>query len=647
MQTIKIRNLTSAEDNTLTDNSYLALALNDNDTKLGSEDPQNVNQRITVKTTISQLRKVILPTIGDSPPVSENEEGGIDVGIGDVILDENGDALVPQPPVVIKQGGKDQIKITDDRISLKENVTIEKTLLAIGGVTTLGPSSFNGITTFAGFTNFIGPTTFSDTTTFNRDAFFNELTNDPSPTEGKIYRKSDGLYFNGSKLLTEGQGGKWIDGDSSGDIVYNAGKVGIGTTSPSAELEIGDGTGGAKAIKIKSGGGTSGDLIFDSASDEGMLRYEHTTDSMRFHTNGSEQVRIDSSGNVVFAGPNSFRSTSNADYKLDVSGSGRFIDWCTSYRTTHTDGRYANSDYYLLLLQYDTRSYVSGELTGFRGGSTAQARTLHTTFQANSTSYKASGQTEGIMMMSKGPGMFANQDRMKGFYSVVYNGNKYLALHFEPGTLYHAMTWEFQGRIKLETSENEANFLKVIHMDDLSEITAQAQYTTINHDFYALDKKIGIGNAAPGYKLDVNGDINFTGDLYKDGVLFVGGGGSSNISDVTGLQAALDNKLDKPAANSEPTFVDSDINLKTNISPIESPIKSLESIRGVNFEWKKESNKSGEDQGLIAQEVEKIIPSAVKKGEDGYLKVDYTKLVPFLLEAVKDLSKRVKELEKN
>ena len=67
MQTIKIRNLTSAEDNTLTDNSYFALALNENDTKLGSEDPQNVNQRITVKTTISQLRKVILPTIGDSP----------------------------------------------------------------------------------------------------------------------------------------------------------------------------------------------------------------------------------------------------------------------------------------------------------------------------------------------------------------------------------------------------------------------------------------------------------------------------------------------------------------------------------------------------------------------------------------------------
>lgn len=448
MQTIKIRNLTSAEDNTLTDNSYLALALNDNDTKLGSEDPQNVNQRITVKTTISQLRKVILPTIGDSPPVSENEEGGIDVGIGDVVLDENGDALVPQPPVVIKQGSKDQIKITDDGISLKENVIIDKTL------------------------SVTGPTTFNNTTTFDRDVFFNELTNDPSPTEGKIYRKSDGLYFNGSKLLTEGQGGKWIDGDSSGDIVYNAGKVGIGTDDPKSRLHI-------------------------------------------------PQPSTTIGGNDIIKG-----AILVGDDNLGIG-----ID--------------------------------NNEI-------------IHTGNMLNIGTYIHDSQ---------------NVDDNSGV--IRFNPNKVEAMRIRP------------------------------------------------------NGNVGIGNTAPGYKLDVNGDINFTGDLYKDGVLFVGGGGSSNISDVTGLQAALDNKLDKPAANSEPTFVDSDINLKTNISPIQSPIKSLESIRGVNFEWKKESNKSGEDQGLIAQEVEKIIPSAVKKGEDGYLKVDYTKLVPFLLEAVKDLSERVKELEKN
>jgi hypothetical protein len=102
---------------------------------------------------------------------------------------------------------------------------------------------------------------------------------------------------NGSQDLHFAAGRSGYEGDAPHMTIKSDGNVGIGATNPSAELEVGDGT-SSKAIKIKSGGGSSGDLIFDSASDEGMLRYEHTTDSMRFHTNGSEQVRIDSSGNV-------------------------------------------------------------------------------------------------------------------------------------------------------------------------------------------------------------------------------------------------------------------------------------------------------------------------------------------------------------
>ena len=512
MQTIKIRNLDSTEDNTITDNSYLALALNENDVKRGSEDPNDLNSRITVKTTISQLKNAILPAVGSSPPLSENEEGGIDVGIGEVILDENGDALVPQPPVVIKQGGKDQIKITDDGISLKENVIIDKTL------------------------SVTGPTTFNNTTTFNRDVFFNELTNDPSPTEGKIYRKSDGLYFNGSKLLTEGEGGKWVDGDSSGDIVYNAGNVGINNTGPAYKLDIAAPGADAKGIRVHTNNGTADSLM--------LIGGGGTTDV---------KFKVDGLGSTTIGSTLAINSSSNP----------------------------ANYPY----MQFENVDETSADGTNlgaifFKG-------------------QQPDGSLEtGASIRAKGAGDAADT-----------NNNLPAELIFQtnPGG-----TGGLVDRMLIDKDGN-----------------------------------VGIGTDSLDYKLDVNGDINFTGDLYKNGVLFVGGGGSSNISDVTGLQAALDNKLDKPAAGSEPTFVDSDINLKTNISPIKSPIKSLENIRGVNFEWKEESNKSGEDQGLIAQEVEKIIPSAVKKGEDGYLKVDYTKLVPFLLEAVKDLSERVKELEKN
>ena len=114
----------------------------------------------------------------------------------------------------------------------------------------------------------------------------------PAATYKGLLQVND--YTNGvdatSKYIQDGEG-------TDSALSVSTTKVGVGTDSPSALLEVGDGT-GSKVIKIKSGGGSSGDLVFDSASDEGIVRYEHTTDSMRFHTNGSEQVRIDSSGNV-------------------------------------------------------------------------------------------------------------------------------------------------------------------------------------------------------------------------------------------------------------------------------------------------------------------------------------------------------------
>lgn len=552
MQTIKIRNLDSTEDNTITDNSYLALALNENDVKRGSEDPNDLNPRITVKTTISQLRKAILPTIGSSPPVSENEEGGIDVGIGEVILDENGDALVPQPPVVIKQGGKEQIKITDDGISLKENVIIDKTL------------------------SVTGPTTFNNTTTFNRDVFFNELTNDPSPAEGKIYRKSDGLYFNGSKLLTEGEGGKWVDGDSSGDIVYNGGNVGIGTSNP------------ARLLHLK--------------NNNSAIAFETPIDS-----NGSAFAQIKSArdGNSGFSSTLEFATTESATAVPTFGGNGT-------------------------------------------GGSGFVTRML-----IDSAGNVGIGTTN-----PEAPLDFGNVSGQKILLWKSNLVNDTIKIRYGLGV----------EDLDLQIFTEERAKMSFGHMARSDGETFSPDMTIDSAGKVTIGASLGVG-ITPQEKFHVNGTVMLndtpapttkTNKLYNvGGVLFwagsrilTGSGGGTGsggiaIADISGLQSALDNKLDKPAANSEPTFVDSDINLKTNISPIQSPIKSLESIRGVNFEWKEESNKSGEDQGLIAQEVEKIIPSAVKKGEDGYLKVDYTKLVPFLLEAVKDLSERVKELEKD
>ncbi len=94
----------------------------------------------------------------------------------------------------------------------------------------------------------------------------------------------------------------------------------------------------------------------------------------------------------------------------------------------------------------------------------------------------------------------------------------------------------------------------------------------------------------------------------------------------------------------------SDERFKQNITPIASPLQKLLQLNGVEYEMKtgeftKNNFQPGRQMGLLAQNVEKIIPEAVNE-KDGYKGVDYARLVPLLIEAIKEQEKRIKELER-
>ena len=98
------------------------------------------------------------------------------------------------------------------------------------------------------------------------------------------------------------------------------------------------------------------------------------------------------------------------------------------------------------------------------------------------------------------------------------------------------------------------------------------------------------------------------------------------------------------------TFYSSDERFKQNITKITSPLEKLLQINGVEYEMKvnefqKNNFQPGRQIGLLAQNVEKIIPEAVNEKE-GYKGVDYARLVPLLIEAIKAQEKRIKELER-
>jgi hypothetical protein len=104
------------------------------------------------------------------------------------------------------------------------------------------------------------------------------------------------------------------------------------------------------------------------------------------------------------------------------------------------------------------------------------------------------------------------------------------------------------------------------------------------------------------------------------------------------------------ASNDIVAYSSSDLRLKENIKPIENALDKVKALTGVEFDWKAEHKEAhgyeGHDTGIIAQEVQEVMPTAVRVNDTGYLAVRYEKLIGLLVEANKELAARVEELEK-
>ena len=97
------------------------------------------------------------------------------------------------------------------------------------------------------------------------------------------------------------------------------------------------------------------------------------------------------------------------------------------------------------------------------------------------------------------------------------------------------------------------------------------------------------------------------------------------------------------------TVTSSDRKLKTNIKTLENACEKVCNLRGVSFTWDHGRKTGKKDIGLIAQEVEEVVPEIVGEAEllDGTMAkhVDYPKLVALLIEANKELCDRISNLE--
>jgi hypothetical protein len=136
--------------------------------------------------------------------------------------------------------------------------------------------------------------------------------------------------------------------------------------------------------------------------------------------------------------------------------------------------------------------------------------------------------------------------------------------------------------------------------------------------FLSDNGNVGIGTSTPTERLSVVGNICATGTI-TGGIIGCG----------------------------------SDARFKTNVTTLDNGLGLVMRLRGVRYDWDRahfpERNFSDARQvGFIAQEVKEVLPELVTKMSDGYYAVDYGRLAPVLVEAIKELKQktdRIEELE--
>ncbi len=95
-------------------------------------------------------------------------------------------------------------------------------------------------------------------------------------------------------------------------------------------------------------------------------------------------------------------------------------------------------------------------------------------------------------------------------------------------------------------------------------------------------------------------------------------------------------------------FAGSDMRLKENVKTIENSLDKVKNLEGISFNWNSHAKaqsalaKEGVQIGLVAQQVAEVMPELVRKDEQtGVLAINYTKIIPYLVESIKELNSKL------
>ena len=485
--------------------------------------------------------------------------------------------------------------------------------------------------------------------------------------------------------------------------IDGAGKVGIGTSSPAARLDVdaSGGSGGAahdgtygnvmfdsnnhNYVQIGSPSDKYGALFFsDNVANAGHIYYFHTDNSMRFGTDASNALILDSSQNATFAGA----LTANGNITFNTADSETSLTFTDAGTNAMHIKVGAGDEIYFgsnnsWQIQFNTLGNVSTQ------GTWAFTKAVDISHSSTGATSATIGNThaDGLGLYIRGASGTNRAFNIRDYtnnndlFYVQGNGNAKINGALDVGGsasnvpyIYaHGETDDFnvqaiKGIVTGTDGDNTGGWFEATGSSDLnigvfakasgaSDNFAISAEASAGHGYTAKLLKLrnsSSGNVAIGF-WNYQGEIaTITGETNDVGT---GSYNDGTIQFHTAYDGTLTNRLQ---IENNGTLVGSATNdisdgeLKKNIKNITNGIDTIKQLQGRTFEWKvSASMPDGVKYGLIAQELEEVLPhlvydkTGIRQKADGswYKSIAMSGVIPVLIEAVKELSAKVEALE--
>ena len=426
---------------------------------------------------------------------------------------------------------------------------------------------------------------------------------------------------------------------SNGDSYFMGGQVGIGTSSPNTLLEI-SGDSDSVGVYVSLNDTNSSGKTYGIRSDSGEFIVRDFDDS-------TDRLIIDTVGNVgIGASPDARLSVTRSDKSIELDFINPWNRILSFDRTTDTEVPLKVRGLKFTVDTADTERFrINDDGKVSIGGNTSPTEKLEVDGGVKfgyTTSDDAN--TAGTIRWNNSLALLQGHDGSSWFTigkpdwnilsdNRIYYNNGYVGI----GTNNPEKELHVQGTIRSSTLAGDrvlvSNSTSDIESHDIT-TTELAQLDGINTNETIQSQ---LDNLA---SLDTSKWTQVASGIYNSGNVGIGDFSSNALTEK--LEVVGNVKVTGNVTATGDIESTSDISIKENLEIIENPIEKIKELNGYTF------NKNGEEKrsaGLVAQEVEKVLPEVVSENSDGIKSLAYGNIVALLVETVKEQQKQIDELK--